>query len=221
LVDVLTAASVRRVVFLSSANSRFSAGTGPVVGLQDMEERLSALDLPELVILRPTFFMENHLQAIPTIRRASFHGTPFGAHIAFPMIAARDIAQVATDALTEQTFDQPRIRELFGPRNYTMAEVTQSLGKAIGKPDLRYVQLPYEQARTDMLSLGLSTSFVDGMLQIAKNFNEGRVHAQERTPLESSTTTLEQFAVEVFKPAFERAVQTSQEHFDVSSIHGN
>ena len=63
------------------------------------------------------------------------------------MIAAKDVGGKAAELLTEEPFRQPRVRELLGPRDYTMAETTRILGSAIGKPDLRYVQFSYDDAR--------------------------------------------------------------------------
>ena len=63
------------------------------------------------------------------------------------MIAAKDVGEKAAELLTEEPFRQPRVRELLGPRDYTMAEMTRILGSAIGKPDLRYGQFSYDDAR--------------------------------------------------------------------------
>ncbi|HXO95005.1 MAG TPA: hypothetical protein VN857_00345, partial [Chthoniobacterales bacterium] len=45
-----------------------------------------------------------------------------------PMIAAKDVGGKAAELLTEEPFRQPRVRELLGPRDYTMAETTRILG---------------------------------------------------------------------------------------------
>jgi len=47
-------AKIRRVVFLCSVNAQYASGTGPTLGLHDMEERLNAMTFPELVHLRPS-----------------------------------------------------------------------------------------------------------------------------------------------------------------------
>jgi uncharacterized protein YbjT (DUF2867 family) len=207
LAAAIQASGVPRVVFLSSANAQYSEGTGPVAGLLDVEEQLNLLDGLHLVHLRAAFFMENHLQAIPTIIRAGAYGTLFSPEARFSMVAARDIAQVAVDALIAKAFKQPRVRELLGPKDYTFAEVTRALGEAVDKPNLKYLQLSYEEARHRLLATGQSTSFVEGLLRIARNFNEGKARPKERTLLTDTPTTIEQFAAAVFKPAFEQALE--------------
>lgn len=205
LAEAVKAAKIKRVVFLSSVNGQMKEGTGPILGLHDMEERLNALGIPELVHLRPCFFMENQLMSIGLIAQAGINGTAYRSDIPLPMIATVDIGAKAAEMLAEEPFRQPRARELLGPRDYTMAEATRILGAAIGKPDLNYVQFPYEDARQAMLQTGLfSDRFVDALLEVARNYNEGKLHATETRSAQNTTaTTLERFAQEVFRPAYE------------------
>jgi hypothetical protein len=99
------------------------------------------------------------------------------------------------------------MREVLGPRDCTMAEAIRILGSAIGKPDLKYVQIPYEDGRGHMLGEGLSPSFVDAVTETARRFNEGTVWAREkRSAQNTTTTTLEQFAEAVFRKAYEAAI---------------
>jgi uncharacterized protein YbjT (DUF2867 family) len=127
-----------------------------------------------------------------------------GPYIATPMVATKDIAEKAAEMLTEEPFRQPRVREVLGPRDCTMAEATRILDSAIGKPELKYVQIPYEDARGHMLGVGLSPSFVDAVTETARSFNEGIVWAREKRSAQNmTTTTLEQFAEGVFRKAYE------------------
>lgn len=70
------------------------------------------------------------------------------------MIATKDVGAVAAEALTEAPFRQPRIRDLLGPRSYTMTETVRILGTVIGNPGLKCWQLPYERACGAMLGTG-------------------------------------------------------------------
>lgn len=204
LAEAARAAKVRRVVFLSSINGHLEDGTGPILGLHDMEERLNALGIIELVHLRPTFFMENHLQGAGLIAQAGIFGAAFRPDLPCPMIATADIGAKAAELLVEEPFRQPRTRELLGPRGYTMTEVAQTLGAAIGKPDLKYAQFPYEDARKAMIGNGMSASYADALIELSRNFNEGKVWGAEKRSAQNTTpTTIERFAQEVFRPAYE------------------
>jgi uncharacterized protein YbjT (DUF2867 family) len=204
LAQAAKAAGIRRVLFISSVNAQYAEGTGPILGLHDMERRLDSMGFPELIHLRPCFFMENHLWGLPLIAQHGIYGTAFSTDAPLPMIATADIAEEAARILLEEPFGQRHTRELLGPREYTMAEATRILGAAIGKPGLKYVQFPYEDARKAMIGNGLSPSYADAMMQIARSFNEGKIGPEEkRTAGNTTPTTLEQFARDVFRPAHE------------------
>ncbi len=67
-------------------------GTGPILGLHDLETRLGTLKDAEVVCLRPACFMENHLWSIPLIRNQGINGSPIRGDVPLPMIATEDIA---------------------------------------------------------------------------------------------------------------------------------
>lgn len=206
LAEAVKAAGVRRVVFLSSMNAHLKEGTGPILGLRDMEERLDGLGIPQLVHVRPAFFMENHLQGVGFIARQGVYGTAVRPDVALPMIATADIGAKVAELLTEEPFAEPRVRELLGPRDYTMTEAARVLGAAIGKPDLKYVQVPYEEARKAMMGHGLSAGNADALVELSRHFNEVIIHGTEaRSALNTTETTLERFARDVFKSVYEMA----------------
>lgn len=206
LATAAKASGARRVVFLSSLNAHLRENTGPILGLHDMEERLNALDIPELVHLRPAYFMENHLGGIGPISTHGHYATALRADISIPMIATLDIAAKAAELLTEEPFGQPRVRELLGPRNYTMTETARILGAAIGKPGLKYVQLSYDEARQSMLDAGLTAGYADAMIELSRHMNESLIQGTEaRSPLNTTPTSLEHFAQIVFRSAYEQA----------------
>jgi uncharacterized protein YbjT (DUF2867 family) len=166
-----------------------------------MEDRLDKLGIAELVHLRAGFFMENFVKGLGFTQQAKtgVYSTAFHADTSIPMIAAKDVAEKVAELLTEEPFRQPRVRELFGPRDYTMEEATLILGLAIGHPDVRYVQSSYEDGRDGMLAMGASPSFTEAVMDTARSFNKGEVRAKEQRSAQNTTaTTLEQFAQETF-----------------------
>jgi uncharacterized protein YbjT (DUF2867 family) len=118
-------------------------------------------------------------------------------------IATRDIGAVAAEVLATPTFTGRSFRELLGPRDHTMAQATPILGRAIGRPELPYVEFPYDEARKAMVAMGLSPDLARLYVEMAEGFNSGRVRPiQGRRPEATTPTTLEQFAVDTFAPAF-------------------
>ena len=206
LLSALSRARVPRIIVLSSIGAHLSGGTGPVLGLHDLETKIGTLGDAAVVYLRPAYFMENHLWSIPVIRSQGMSGSTIRADVPIPMVATKDIAEAASRLFLEGTFTGHSIRYLLGPRDLTMSEATQILGEAIGKPDLKYVQFPEEEGRKAMLGMGLSRSVVDAFLEMQRAFNAGRIRPTQGRYEENTTpTTMEEFAGNVFANAYRSA----------------
>jgi uncharacterized protein YbjT (DUF2867 family) len=193
--SALEKARVPHVVSLSSIGAQLPAGTGPIAGLHDLEAALDGLEHASVVHLRPGYFAENHLLNVGLVKGQGINGSMIRADLPMVMIATRDIARVAADLLATPTFTGRTRRELHGARDYTMAEATSILGRAIGRPDLPYVQFPYDAARRSLVGMGLSESMADLYVEMCRAFNDGVVKALEpRTAASTTPTTLETFA---------------------------
>ena len=189
-------AGLRRAVFLSSLGGEAAAGTGPIVGLHDAEERLRAIANTglALLILRPAYFYENSYGTLGLIKHQGINGGAIEPGVPMPTIAAADIGNVAADALLKSDFSGVVVRELTGPRDLTMAEVTGLLGKAIGKPDLPYVRFPDEGYVAGLESAGFSPDAARLFLEMATAFNKGLVGRQPGNEKVKTSTSFESFA---------------------------
>lgn len=206
IAKAVEASGLRRAVVLSSLGGHLPAGTGPIVGLHRLEERLKTIAGLSLVIARPTYFMENHLGSLGLIRAAGFNGGTIPADVPFPMIATKDIAQALAAILATPTFEGVTVRELLGPRDYTLAEATTILGTAIGKPDLAYRVLPDQALADALLGHGFSRSVADSFLELnAFVGGRGLTNVGVRNPESNTPTSLDDFAREVFGPAYASA----------------
>jgi len=202
IVKAIQKAGVRKVVALSSVGAQHPRGTGPIAGLHRMEQRLSQSGGPDAVFLRPSYFMENHLFSIPTIKGMGINGTPLKADLPLPQIATKDIAARAADLLDRADFRGTSAVEFAGPREVTPAESTAILERAIGKPDLKYVPFPYGDAEKAFSGM-MPPSTAAVMVEMYRGMNEGLVaYEKPLTPAQRTRTTLEEFAEQVFAPAF-------------------
>ena len=202
IVKAIQKSGVKKVVALSSTGAQHPTGTGPIAGLHRMEQRLRQSGGPDVVVLRPSYFMENHFFSIPTIKGMGINGSPLQANLPLAQIATKDIAAKAADLLDRAEFRGSSVAEFAGPRDVTPAESTAILGRAIGKPDLNYVQFPYEDA-VKALSAMMPPPTASLMVEMYRGMNEGRVAFEKPlSPEQRTRTTLEEFASQAFAPAF-------------------
>jgi hypothetical protein len=132
-----------------------------------------------------------------------FMAGPLLADLPLPMIATRDIGQMAAESLLKLNFAGKETRELLGPRHVDYSEVAKIVGGAIGKPDLSYRQVPALILKPAMMRLGMSSNVVDRVLEMCDALNTGKMKSLEpRSARNTTPTTLEQFAAEVFAPAY-------------------
>jgi uncharacterized protein YbjT (DUF2867 family) len=186
---------VRYVVFLSSVGADQPAGTGPIAGLHAQEKRLRGLPRVNVLILRPAYFFENFYATLGLVRQQGINGGAVAPDIRFPMIATRDIADVAAQALRRRDWTGVIVRELLGARDLTFAEATRILGARIGKPDLQYVQFPYADFTSSLIQMGISQNVAGLYAEMARAINEGKVKSlEERRPENTTRTTFEEFA---------------------------
>ncbi len=192
---------LRRAVLLSSLGAEAASGTGPIVGLHAIEERLKAIAGLNLLILRAGYFYENNYGSLGLIKHQGINGSAIEPDVAMPTIAAADIGWAAAEALRTGDFSGTVVRELTGPRDLTMTEVTRALGKAIGKPDLPYVRFPDDGYVEGLKGAGFAPDAARLFLEMAQAFNKGLVRAQPGSEKVRTTTTFEAFA-DVFGQAY-------------------
>lgn len=205
VVEAVRGSGVRYVVALSSLGGELANGTGLIAGLHAQEERLKKIDGVNLLILRPVSFFENFSDYFALIREQGITGDSVLPDLEIPMVATRDVADVAAKALRARDWTGVAVRELLGPRDLSYSEATRILGESIGKPDLQYVQLDYSEMADSLVQAGLSESFARLYVDMTRAFNEGRVRPLEgRTPANTTPTRFEDFAEELAR-AYEAA----------------
>jgi len=198
-------AGTKNVVALSSIGADKASGTGPVLGLHNLEQKLNQIIGANVLHLRATYFMENTLPQAGAIRKMGSAAGPFRPDLKLPMIATRDIGAAAADALLNPSVRGKQTRELLGPRDLTYTEVATIIGRAIGKPDLKYVQLPDDQFRGFLVQMGMSDQFARLLLEMTAALNSGYMRALEsRTPQNTTPTSFETFVAEYFVPAYQQ-----------------
>lgn len=198
------AAGVKRAVVQSSMGAQNGPANGPVGVLLGVERAWQEA-LPDVVLLRAGFFMENYLRDVETIVRdgALYSAIPAGK--AVPVVATRDIAEKAVRYLTDRSWHGHHSVGVHGPEDLAGTRVAEILGEALGRP-LRYVEVTLDQARQGMLQAGFPDFAADAYTALYRGVVEGTMEtAEPRTANTTTPTTLATFADEELKPAVEKA----------------
>ena len=194
---------VSHVVLLSSVGADKAEKTGPVVGLHNLEQKLNAIPNLNALFLRAGYFMENLLPQVNVIRSVGSMAGPVRGDLLLPMVATRDIGMAATEALLQRNFQGKTTRELQGAKDRTYNEAAKLIGSSIGKPSLGYQQMPEQILKGALVQMGMSSTFVGLLLEMADALNSGYMKSLEpRSASNTTPTTLEAFINDTFVPAY-------------------
>jgi uncharacterized protein YbjT (DUF2867 family) len=205
-VAAVAKARVPFVVNVSSVGAQHAEGTGPIVGLHNHEQKLNRIAGLNVLHLRAAYFMENLFQSMAPIRAMGM--MPGGARGDWPMpwIATQDIGAYAAGRLAARDFSGSSTQELHGSRDLSMDEAATIVGRAIGKPDLKYAQMPSAAMEAAYLQAGIPKKTVSLLIEMWEGANAGRIAPEEKRSAKNTTpTTLEWFAENVFAPAYAQA----------------
>jgi uncharacterized protein YbjT (DUF2867 family) len=203
ITEAIRAAEVSHVVLLSSIGAQHANRTGPIRALHTFEEKLRQVPNLNALFLRPGPFMENFLLLIPLVHSMGFLAGGIDDDLKMAMIATRDIAVVAAEALQKRDFSGISTRELHGPRDISHDEAAAAIGATIGKPKLSYKHFPAFLIEQGMKQMGIPGRTAALMSEMNEAANDGRLKPlEERSEKNTTPTTIEDWAREVFLPAY-------------------
>lgn len=203
IAKAVTESGLRYAVHLSSYGAQVPEGTGPVTGLHSSEQKLNAISGLNVLHLRAAYFMENNLAAIGMIRGMGIFGHALLPDLKLPMTATPDVGDYAARRILDLDFSGKQTRELLGERDISMTEATAAIARGIGKPDLRYVQFPYDQMQQGLEQMGMTPKKAAVYIEMFKAINTGVLVPLEPRSRENTTpTSFETFVQDVFAPAY-------------------
>lgn len=145
--------TVGHVVHLSVIAARQNTGIPHFDSKRWVEDSIASGEV-DVTFLRPTFFMENLLKQLPLMQEMGMISLPLPPDASIPMVATDDVAYAAVESLKGGGCGCAEY-DLLGPKNYTMLEVAEIVGRAVGK-DIRYYQLPDDQAVDKFMQHGMT-----------------------------------------------------------------
>jgi uncharacterized protein YbjT (DUF2867 family) len=156
-----------RVVFLSTVGAHVDE-PNLLSNSKITEEMLRTVSIP-VAFLRAAWFMENASWDADAARAGLIASFLQPLDHPIPMVATRDIAEVAAELL-QQTWTGTRVIELEGPRRYSAADIASGFEKALN----RVVQtelVPRDQWEQIFRSQGMKNP--EPRIRMLDGFNEG------------------------------------------------
>jgi uncharacterized protein YbjT (DUF2867 family) len=191
--DAIKASGVKNVVNLSSIGAHMPEGCGPVSGLYFVEKALNDLDGVNVKHLRPGFFYTNLMSNIGMIKHMGIMGGNYGEDAKMVLVHPSDIADVAAEELQNLSFSGKSIRYITSDEK-TTNEVAAILGKAIGKPEISWINFNDKDTLGGMLQMGVPEEIARNYAEMgsamrsgemAKDYNLNRPSVFGKTKLEA------------------------------------
>lgn len=169
----IIAAGVKRVVMLSSIGADLPGGNGPVAGLHNIEKIYETLENVSVTFLRAGFFYTNLYNDVAMIKGAGIIGSNYPSTTIMPFVHPEDIANAASEELVK-TFSEKNIRYIISDVR-TPNDVAKTLGLAIDKPELPWVEFTDEQALGGMKQAGLPDEIAGLYLEMGSGLRNGTI----------------------------------------------
>lgn len=186
---------VKNVVNLSSIGAHMPEGCGPVSGLYFVEKALDELNGVNVKHLRPGFFYPNFLANLGMIKHMGIIGGNYGEGTTLTIVHPGDIAEVAADELLALSFSGKSYCYIMSDEK-TTHEVAAILGKAIGKPELPWVNFKDEETLGGMVQAGVPEEVARNYAEMGSAIRSGEMISDylKEKPAELRKTKLEDWA---------------------------
>ncbi len=160
---------VKRVVHLSSIGAHTDKGNGMLVFHYRIEKILK--QMPQdiaITFMRPVGFYYNLFAFVPSIKTQGAIVSNYGGDEKEPWVSPVDIAAAIAEEIV-QPMEGRKIRYVASDE-LSPNEVAGILGKAIGKPDLKWLVITDEQLLNGLLATGMNAGIAKGLVDM----NAGR-----------------------------------------------
>lgn len=180
---------IPRVVALSSLGAGASENLGTVTYVGNLEIAFKAV-APNVVFLRPGYFMENFLLQRGDILEKGYFSFPYAADHDIPFVSADDIGDVAAEYLIDQHWAGQWARNIMGPRNITLPEAADIFSAELGR-EIEYKQVTYADIKNQFAQFGANNIVQTELVNLYKALGDPNgAYATPRTYEANTPTTL-------------------------------
>jgi len=179
-------AGTRRVVTVSAIGKGIARNAGPFSGLHAMEDILNESGAV-IRHLRCGSFMENFLSDAQSICEDGVISYPIAGHIPIPMVAVKDVADVALRWLVRNDWSGSKGVALHGPEDLTHNQAAAILERVLQRP-VRFRHASAEEFVDRLVAAGASAAHALHLVNMFAELARGISRAEART-IESTTRT--------------------------------
>lgn len=194
--EAFKTANVKKVVMLSSIGADLPNGNGPIEGLYHIEQIYNGLENIDITFLRAGYFFTNYYNDVPMIKNAGIMGSNLPASTKIPLVHPHDIAIAAAEEL-QKASEGKNIRYIVSDFR-SAADVAENIGKAIGKPELPWVEFSDEEALNGMTQAGVPAEIAQLYTDMGAGLKNGKIGAdfEKNGAVTDGKIKLEDFANE-------------------------
>jgi uncharacterized protein YbjT (DUF2867 family) len=193
-VAAITSAGVKQVVNLSSIGAHMIEHCGPVSGLSQVELAMDAMAGVNVRHLRAGYFYTNFLNAIGQIKHRGIITGNYMADLKMVLVHPADIADIAAKALADESY-LGRGFSYIASDEKTPSEIVSMIGKAIDKPQLRWVERTDTEEFDELVYIGLPEETARNYTEMGAAMRSGEMNADyfRSRPVMAGWRTFESF----------------------------
>jgi uncharacterized protein YbjT (DUF2867 family) len=189
---------VKRVLAVSALGRGIAIPAGPVTAtfVKDAEIERTGVDFRALWC---PGFMENMLMQLEPIKHQGIFFFPSLPDVKLPRVATRDIAATAARLLLDRSWTGQGGLAVLGPEDLSLNDMAAIMTDVLGKP-IRFQPISAEAYKAQLMKLGASESFAQGLVDMHVAKDNGLDSAEPRTPENTTPTSFRQWCEGVLKP---------------------
>ena len=170
-VQAIKESQIKRVIHLSTFGADLDKGTGILLGAYDAENIFNQLENVHLTHIRPTYFYYNLNNFINMIKYQGVIKANYGGDRIFPMVAPADIADIIAEEI-QKIYSENKIKYVSSDER-TGKEIATILGRAIGKPELKWNIISNEEVQGNLESFGVPSVLAQGYVEMFDSMYKG------------------------------------------------
>jgi uncharacterized protein YbjT (DUF2867 family) len=194
----ISKSNVKRVVELSSYGAHLEKGTGYIVGSNKVEKILNALNDVSITHIRPGYFYYNLFNFIKMIQATGKMMANYGDGDKLALVSPIDIATaIANTIIKPQKVNDV---QYVVSDDFTCNEIAGILGKAIDKPELKWITITSEQMQSNLASNGVPKHIAFNLVELGEATHSGALREEyEKVKINMGEVKLKEFATEFAK----------------------